>query len=281
VGVGAILATHDSVWVGGTFASIAGAPRQGFAAFDMRTQALLPISLVANGGVIAFADYGDRLALGGSFTSIGGQPRLRLAMLDKATNSILPWSCDADSGVSRLAPHLSSLAVCGVFAHLKGQPVVRLGALDPADGTVLPPGPFLNDRITAMVSASSQLIVCGLFTGVDSLPNRGLARISVATLDVPRPRTSGPPRPGLRVQAVGISDGRSLELRVVSPQAGNPTLELFDLQGRVAARTRELTSLAPGSTLIRCEGVNLAPGAYAARVRLGSGVAECTVRVIR
>jgi len=281
VNVGAILATHDTVWVGGTFASIAGAARQGFAAFDMRTGTLLSISLAVTGGVVAFADYGNRMAMGGSFTSIGGQPRLRLAMLDKATNTILPWACNADSTVSRLAPHFGSLAVSGVFTHLNSQPVTRLGTVDPASGAVLPPGPFINDQIRAMASVAGQLLVAGLFTGVDSLPSRGLTRISVATLDVPRPGPGAAPASRLRVQAVGISDGRSLELRVDSPLAGHPTLELFDVQGRVASRARELGSLASGTTRIRCEGIDLAPGVYAARIRLGGGVAECTLRVVR
>jgi hypothetical protein len=202
-------------------------------------------------------------------------------MLDKATNTILPWACDADNTVSRLAPHFGSLAVSGVFTHLNGQPVTRFGAIDPASGAPLPQGPFINDQIRAMASAAGQLVVAGLFTGVDSLPSRGLTRISVATLDVPRPGAGAAQASRLHMQAVGISDGRSLELRVDSPWAGHPTLELFDVQGRVASRARELDSLVPGTTRVRCEGVDLAPGVYAARIRLGGVVAECTLRVVR
>ncbi len=92
------------LFVGGTFETMAGAPRKNLAAIDLASGALDPgfSPPVLNSSVRALLVAGDRLYVGGNFseatTAAGPVARPQLAALDVNTGALLDWLPPANGG---------------------------------------------------------------------------------------------------------------------------------------------------------------------------------------
>lgn len=76
----------NTLFVGGGFTDVGGAPRSHLAAFDATTGALLPWAPMVGGqGVANLAVTAGQVAIGGGFGSVGGIVRRGLVSLDLAT----------------------------------------------------------------------------------------------------------------------------------------------------------------------------------------------------
>lgn len=76
----------EILYVGGAFSTINGTARQGFAAFDIETQELLPLDLELDGGVYSILLDGGTIYLGGDFTDVNnGTERRGLASFSTTT----------------------------------------------------------------------------------------------------------------------------------------------------------------------------------------------------
>jgi hypothetical protein len=104
----------------------------------------------------------------------------------------------------------------------------------------------------------------------DGLFRRSVATVSVASASTP---------PGLRLAIAGeqpvVHDAR---LRFELPEAGDATIEVFDVTGRRAARIAQ-PALAAGPHEIAFDAHDLTPGVYA--VRLVAGTRADVVRLVR
>ncbi|QGQ21103.1 PKD domain-containing protein [Cellulomonas sp. JZ18] len=95
----AVMATNDTVYVGGNFTSVApvtGAtlqPRRHVAAFDAATGAVRPFSVDLSAPVTAIARQpnGERIVLGGRFQTVNGVSAIGLASVDPTTGATIPY----------------------------------------------------------------------------------------------------------------------------------------------------------------------------------------------
>jgi hypothetical protein len=131
----ALAISSDTLYISGAFTSINGQPRDGLAAFDTITGALLPWKpMVAGGVVTAFAATAASVYIG-----INGQseqsPSYLLAALDTTTGGTIQWS--ADLPISSPVVKALWIREDQVFANIEGSynsPFTVLVSVDANNG---------------------------------------------------------------------------------------------------------------------------------------------------
>jgi hypothetical protein len=123
--VGAIaIAVDDTVYVGGGFTSIGGAPRNHIARLSPINAAVDPVwNPDADADVYSLALVGDgSIYTGGNFTYIGGQARSGIAKLSQASGvADVAWNPGADNGPAvLLAGADGALFAAGYFSTIGG-----------------------------------------------------------------------------------------------------------------------------------------------------------------
>lgn len=143
-----------SVYVGGEFATIGGAPRAGLAKLDTATGAVAP-GFVANTNSyvkdLAVAPDGSTVYVGGNFLTVNGTPRARLAAVDAATGAVdpdfqidltEPTNDQSEGGTRAIAMTAdgSRLMVIGNFRYAAGseRPLMAQIDLTTSPATVTP-----------------------------------------------------------------------------------------------------------------------------------------------
>ncbi|MFZ0161277.1 MAG: hypothetical protein WAL50_19780, partial [Kineosporiaceae bacterium] len=141
----AIAQAGDAVYLGGSFTALwspAGGQavvRNGLAALDAATGALLPWNPNANGEVrtLETSADGSTVYVGGAFTSIGGTTRQRLAAVNATTGALVTgFTANASATVVTLERVGPTLYAGGHFTTLGGQSRQRLAAVDAATGAL-------------------------------------------------------------------------------------------------------------------------------------------------
>ena len=211
--VDAIVYSGNVVYLAGSFTSVRpkGAAlgvnevaRNGLAAFDVTTGAVLPWNPAPNGLVnaIAVSDDGATVYVGGLFTSIGGQTRLRLAALSAATGSATGWNPAPDGEVRALALAPGGVIyVGGFFGVVAGQPRRKLAAVSTATGAAVagwdPVFTYPNKENLNVVAAlavepdGSAVYAGGLFQYVDGVFHNSVVKLDGATGSVVDPWNPG------------------------------------------------------------------------------------------
>lgn len=116
--LGFLAADTSAVYLGGFIYQVNGAVREGIAAVDLATGALLPWDPVLdNGQPTASVDegllYQGAVFLRGSFSSVGGQPAAGFAALDAPTAALRPSSTAPVSQVRAMSATGGTLYVTG------------------------------------------------------------------------------------------------------------------------------------------------------------------------
>lgn len=98
--VRSIVATADTVYLGGLFGSVGSVSRGRLAAFNAADGALLPWNPVADGGrvnALALAPDGASMVVGGAFTTLNGSsnPGLGLGKVDTRAGALLPFQINS------------------------------------------------------------------------------------------------------------------------------------------------------------------------------------------
>jgi hypothetical protein len=219
--VRALAISRGTLYIGGSFAHIAGSARSRAAAVDMRTgRALAWNPDVEGDDVKAIAVDGSRVYLGGYFHSLGGQLRSGLAAVDRETGVPTAWNpAGIASQVFAIAIVDGTVYVGGQFWGMSGQLRPNLAAFDRSTNELLPwswaiernpecyhcdNGPFVR----AFAVADGRLYIGGSFTHVDSIARSGLAAIDLGThrLTAWEPQATGvPPYP--YIYALAVSSG--------------------------------------------------------------------------
>jgi hypothetical protein len=161
--VTALLASDTSVYVGGSFTSLAGSSEHYLGAISASSGAATswsplvtaPGSATEHGAspVAALALAGSTVYVGGNFTGLGGQTRTGLAALDSETGGASSWN-PVLSGIGGIAPNVTSLAPAGGMIYATGPlgPV----AIDAASGAVT----SLN-RLSAPLAVAQSALYLG------------------------------------------------------------------------------------------------------------------------
>jgi PKD repeat protein len=142
--VRSVVAAPDgrSVYVGGQFGQIDGAPAYKLVMLDAHTGQRVPgfNPPIFSAAVMDLDLVGSRLFVAGQFTTVGGQPRQYLAELDPATGALRPGvNSTFGDVVWGGSPHVhkidvtadgSRMAVLGNFRTVDGQTRVQVALLD-------------------------------------------------------------------------------------------------------------------------------------------------------
>ena len=185
--VNCLAVADGTVFAGGTFTNIGGAPRHLVAA-------LIAESGLANGwkanaagdgslttAIDALAVGGQTLYVGGEFATIGGQPRNFLAAVDTTTARATDWNPFPDGPVKSLLISGGTAYVGGSFVQIglrsrPGLAAIGLSSGKPTswDPAVTGPASVAN----ALAQVGDTIYVGGVFTGAG-----GAARTNLVALD--------------------------------------------------------------------------------------------------
>jgi len=187
--VRSIAVSADTVFIAGTFTSVDWQPRNGFAALDIATGALKPLSptVTAPPSVPAFIGTlhvsGNVLFVGGSFTNIDGIARNGIAAIDIPSGSITSWDAQASGPVGIAAVSGDTMYVVGSFNQIGGQQRDRVAALDVTTGaaTAFNPDPDDSGYIHALATNGTTVFVAGSFITIGGQNRRGFAALDANT----------------------------------------------------------------------------------------------------
>jgi trimeric autotransporter adhesin len=180
--VAAVTPDGSGGWfIGGTFSSVGGAPRQNLAHVLASGSVDPNWNPGAPGQVDALAISGSTLYVGGYFATVGGQPRSDLAAVDASTGAVTSWNPAPDSGVIAIAVSGSTVYVGGYFANVGGQARSGLAAVDATTGNTTAWNPNPDSTVGALALSGSTLYVGGDFATIGGQSRNGLAAISTST----------------------------------------------------------------------------------------------------
>ncbi|MDW5593119.1 hypothetical protein VSS74_02135 [Conexibacter stalactiti] len=178
--VDALQLEGSTLYVGGSFTTIAGQPRPGIAAVDTSTGALTAWSPVdLSGEVSSIATAAGRVYLAGSLRPGPFSLTTDALAYDATTGErYLGWWPNVNHSISLLQARGTTIYASGDFTTVDGQPRRGLAALDADDGTLRSWDPNPNGRISTLALADDNLVVGGSFTEI-----AGQARLRVAAFD--------------------------------------------------------------------------------------------------
>ena len=185
----AITQVGDKTYIGGSFKSVSGVPRQNVAAIRADGTLDPTWNPSTDGVVYALAASGDgsKLFLGGGFTTVGGQSRSRLAAVTPDTGELLSgWAATAKNNLVRalVADSGDRLYVGGSFTLFSGHSIARLAAVNQSTGAVDPSfaaAPSGTVRALALSEDGSKLYAGGSFTTIGEASRPGAAELSATS----------------------------------------------------------------------------------------------------
>jgi hypothetical protein len=160
------------VYLSGRFIQMGGAPRDGLAAVDASTGAVLPWAPEPDDLVLALASTGNTVWAGGRFGVIGGVARGHLAVLDATTGVPLPWDARADGEVDAVIANDDTMYVGGQFRSMQGFPRGGVAVIVP-DGAP-------SARELADVSRDRSVLAMSLSSVPNPLRGEGTIRFAIA-----------------------------------------------------------------------------------------------------
>lgn len=124
------------LYIGGNFTRVAGQNRWRIAAFDTRTQQLLPFAPNAGTTVRALAATNSVLYVGGDFKTLNFADRPYAGAVSASGGGTLPWRPAPDGPVTALAmsPTASLVVMGGRFSKVRGSTAIGIAAVDTSSG---------------------------------------------------------------------------------------------------------------------------------------------------
>lgn len=178
-----LAASGSTVYVGGDFTSIGGAPRNRIAALDANATMnhATAWNPSATNRVSALATWNGVVSAVGSFDSAGGLRRGNIAAIDVQTGAANEWNPNVSGVVQSVDVSASSIFVGGNFNAIGGQGRSNLGAIDLETG--LPTGwnPTANNIVNVLRISGDTVYIAGYFITVNNQARSRLASISTTT----------------------------------------------------------------------------------------------------
>jgi len=189
--ISALVVSGSTLYVGGSFVEIGGAPRASIAALvlggtddGLAVESFDPSPSFFGcsfcSSVVALAMSGTTLYAGGSFDTIGGVARNNIAGLDTADGTATAFDPDSNGNILSLAAAGSTVYVGGGFYAIGGQARSYVAALDAATGTATAFDPSSNGSVAAIAVAGNAIYLGGQFSSLGGVARHDLAAISAA-----------------------------------------------------------------------------------------------------
>lgn len=173
----------NSVYVGGHYTGIGGAPRSGLAEIDLTTG--LATSWNPNAvEVTCMAVRETTIIVGGHFLSIGGLRRPYLAEIRLDTPAMTSWDPAPNDAVKTLAEQGGIVYAGGMFTGIGSEwrPRSNLAAFDAATGRLKDWHPNPDELYVATLAAThGQVFVGGYFFQIGGQVRYGLASVDTLT----------------------------------------------------------------------------------------------------
>jgi len=141
--VRALAVAGQTVYLGGSFTTVAGVTRRRLAAVDAASGAPTSWRPRPSAKVNAIATDGSTVWLGGTFNSVNGVTRLKLAAVSATTAAVTEFRADVTGEASGSGPYVNALAlrdsalyVAGAFASIGGVSRTVTARVDSASGAV-------------------------------------------------------------------------------------------------------------------------------------------------
>jgi hypothetical protein len=189
-----VAAPNGTIYVGGSFTTLAGARRSRLGALTAGGTSVLTLDGGVDGDVkaLTLSPTGTTLYVGGTFTRVRGATRRNLAGITLPSGSLTSLSLNLEAGpvdVLLAAPNGTTLYVGGSFDIRTGAPPnpIRIMALDLRTNAFLPFNPALfepsADRVgvRAMALAGDRLFLGGDFGAYDGVERPYLVAIDLTT----------------------------------------------------------------------------------------------------
>lgn len=140
-----IIKYENTIFIAGNFTSIGGVNRNGLAALDSNTGAILPLFQGQSGvvGISSMILVNNMLLLGGSFTSVNGVNRNGIAALNAITGELLTPYLNQFGGsltkpnVMSFASKNNKLYLAGQFTNLNNEQRLSIACIDPSSMQLL------------------------------------------------------------------------------------------------------------------------------------------------
>jgi hypothetical protein len=187
----ALALSGQTLYVGGDFDSLSGAPRSYLGAVAAVAGTPTEWDPQVNNRVRALLVHEARVYAGGRFTTVGGQTHKYIAAIDSASGLALAWEPSIDAELLALALRDSTLFLGGYFANVGGVLRRYLAAVDLSSGALLPWNAGVNrtpdfiydggPRVAALLVQDSLLYVAGSFKTIGGQYREGLAAVNAST----------------------------------------------------------------------------------------------------
>ncbi len=187
-------AAGDTLYFIGTFGSVNGVARNGFAALRASTGALVPwpVNHLAQGitdPLVCLEVSGDTVFVGGNFrqlvasgpTGTMGYDRYHLAAIDRHSGSLIAPFAPTFGTPQRLNAVGPRLFVLGEVSWTSGSPRGGVAALAITTGSVLPFEIDVQGEVQTLAISAGALYLGGPFTAINGLPVPGVARVDAST----------------------------------------------------------------------------------------------------
>jgi hypothetical protein len=235
--VRAILVDGQTIYIGGTFASVGGEPRENLAAVGRASGLPTDWIPVSGNSVACLAGSDDTIFAGG--ITFGGALRRHLAALDVSTGELTEWAPFVDGsepplGITAIAAAGSTVYVGGYFQQIEGVPRSHLAAIDAGTGMPTSWNPQVDGTVYALQLDDTNAYAAGWFGNVSGTARRNLAGIRRDDASV----TAWNPDPNGPVWSI-LMDGSSVYLGGAFTSVGG--------QSRSRIASVDVASGAPGA----------------------------------
>lgn len=193
--VDALAISGSTLYVGGSFNTIGGQPRDNIAALSLGVPldgVAVPTfnpkpsrsGCAACGSVAALAVSGSTVYAGGLFDTIGGQKRNYLAGLNAAEGTATAFNPSPNGNIRALAVSASTLYVAGSFKSndgslsIGGQARNYAAAFNLADGAITAFDPNPNYLVGAFGISGSAVYLAGYFSSLGGVVRHSIAALS-------------------------------------------------------------------------------------------------------
>jgi trimeric autotransporter adhesin len=281
--VSALTLSGSTLYVGGSFNTIAGQPHPGLAAVDVVTGVASSWNPSVDGGIRAIAVSGSTVYIGGTFSVVGGLTRQNIAAVDAQTGVTRAWLPGADGAVNAIVTSGPTIYVGGSFQFIGGQKRLGVAALDSssASASAWQTSGGIQGEVNTLLLSGTTLYIGGKFY-VPTPDYRNLTAVNTST-GAPTSFSPNPTGQNSFVSGLALSGSTIYVGGYFTSISGQPRNNLAALDASSGVATNwnpsldgPITSLAPGVSAIFVAGAfNRAGGA----VRNGIAALDATTLV--